>query len=137
LTTCTNCRCSNSSGQLVANISQVLPSLCLVPAHPRCADQTECVLRAVSIPVLGRHQRCQSILFPEPDFADCAGPGSHRNGIPVGLVDVRAVVYHTGTVAPADLAVPQGESSRCDIPSEWDALACSDAKRIPYPDVEP
>lgn len=120
-----------------ANILQILPSLCLFPPDPRCADQAECVLRAVSIPVLGRHRRSESIIFPKPDFADCAGPGSHGNGISVGHVDVRAVAHHTGTIAPADMAVSQGESPRCDISSQRHAFACSDAKWVPYPDVEP
>lgn len=126
-----------ASYQHCSNIFQVLRPLCLVPPDPRCADQTQFVLRAVSIPVLGRHRRLQSVILPKPDFADGTSQGGHGNGSPIGLIDVRAVVHHTGTVAPANVAVSKGESPRCDIPSKWNAFACSDATWVPYPNVEP
>lgn len=126
-----------ASYQHGSNIFQVLPPLCLIPPDPRCADQAQCVLRAVSVPVLGRHRRLPSVILPKPDFAHGTGQGGHRNGPSVSLVDVRAMVHHTGTVAPADMAVSKGESPRCDISSEWNAFTCSDAAWFPYPDVEP
>lgn len=62
-----------ASYQHGSNIFQVLPPLCLVPPDPRCADQAQCILRAVSIPVLGRHRHLQSVILPKPDFADGTG----------------------------------------------------------------
>lgn len=46
-----------ASYQHGSNIFQVLPLLCLVPPNLGCADQAQCVLRAVSILILGRHRR--------------------------------------------------------------------------------
>lgn len=47
------------------------------------------------------------------------------------------MAYNSGHAAPVDMAFSQGESPRCYLPFEWDAVACSDAEWLSYPNVQP
>jgi hypothetical protein len=46
------------------------------------------------------------------------------------------MVYDSRYVALVDVAVPEREPTRCDIPFKWNVITCGDAKWFPYPDVK-
>lgn len=86
---------------------EILPPLCPVPTDPRCTDQPKLLLRAVSLPLLGRHRCRMQDVLEESHVVVSPRAKYYRDGSTLDCVNVGAVAHHSGSSNQPDVAVPK------------------------------